>query len=501
MRVAAKIVYGFAFLIALTIAGLVYQVLLIHRMQSVSNELSGIHFRAALASLNLIRGLDQIEGDLNREFVSGDPTHLAQLKEAQSGFTSNLQDIKALGLSEQERLEIDRLERFWSDFSEAFTDTKPERPLPPALQEHLDRLRAQTQSVHLATRQAIQERVERSKQTGERAEWISWTAAAVALVLSGLVALLIGQSILDPLKHLTAGTRAIAEGKSFYRLDTSRNDEFAQLARDFNSLTLRLTELDQMKKDFVSHVSHELKSPLASMRETIHLLLEQIPGALTDKQRRLLELNHESGKRLSTIIGNLLDLSRMEAGVMEYELERQDLVVLIRSVLAELEVQTREKGMRIEVNLPEHPLFVQCDQDRILQVIGNLLVNALKFSRSGATIGVRGSFVKEIPEHVPEFWRGELEGSTDGFALLSVSDTGPGVPDPHKEKIFQKFHQIKHGKKIAGQGVGLGLAISKIIVEAHRGAIWVEDNPGGGSIFNLLLWATPHADSQSGGVS
>ena len=160
-------------------------------------------------------------------------------------------------------------------------------------------------------------------------------------------------------------------------------------------------------------------------------------------------------------------------------------------MLAEFEVQAREKELRTEVSLPEFPLFVKCDQDRILQVIGNLLVNALKFSQRGATIGVRASAIKGIPEHVPEFWREELEGSKEGFALLSVSDTGPGVPDPHKEKVFQKFHQIKHGKKIAGQGVGLGLAISKIIVEAHRGAIWVEDNPGGGSIFNLLLWASP----------
>lgn len=494
MRVATKIISGFAVLIALMIAVLVYQVILIHRMQSVSRDLSGIHFRAALASLDLIRDLDQVEEHLQGAIVSGDPAHLAQLKEAQSGFTSNLLEMKALGQSEQERLETERLGRFWSDFSDALADTKLERPLPTALQEHLDRLRAQTQSVHLATRHSIQEGVEKSGRTGERAEWISWTAAAVALVLSCLVSLLIAQSILDPLKHLTAGTRAIAEGKSFYRLDTSRNDEFAQLARDFNSLTLRLTELDQMKKDFVSHVSHELKSPLASMRETIHLLLEQIPGALTDKQRRLLELNLESGKRLSTMMGNLLDLSRMEAGVMEYELKSQDLAVLIRGVLAEFEVQSREKGMRIEANLPALPLVVKCDQDRILQVIGNLLVNALKFSRSGATIGVRASSVNEIPEQVPEFWKRELEGSRDGFALVSVSDTGPGVPDPHKEKIFQKFHQIRQGKKISGQGVGLGLAISKIIVEAHRGAIWVEDNPGGGSVFNLLLWAVPTAD-------
>src|SRR6266487_5140418 len=102
-------------------------------------------------------------------------------------------------------------------------------------------------------------------------------------------------------------------------------------------LATRIVEVDQMKKDFISHVSHELKAPLASMQETTHLLLERIPGPLTDKQKRLLELNLQSGKRLTRMIGNLLDLSRLEAGIVDYDIQQQDLAELVRNFLEQHE--------------------------------------------------------------------------------------------------------------------------------------------------------------------
>jgi two-component system sensor histidine kinase GlrK len=322
---------------------------------------------------------------------------------------------------------------------------------------------------------------------GARAQWISLSAAALALILSCLVSFAMIRSISEPLHNLTQGTRAISEGKFFYRLDTSRNDEFSQLAKDFNSMTRRLNELDQMKKDFVSHVSHELKAPLASMQETIHLLLEQIPGPLSEKQKRLLELNFQSGRRLSSMLGNLLDLSRMEAGALEYELRMRDLSQLARTAVSEFELQASEKRVHIREEMPEEPLLVECDGDRIIQVIGNVIGNGIKFSREGGTIRVAVRTCTNLPAGLPENWRESVQTDGKPFALVAVTDSGPGIPDEHKQKIFEKFHQIKQGKKISGQGVGLGLAICRTIVEAHRGAIWVEDNPEGGSIISVLL--------------
>jgi two-component system sensor histidine kinase GlrK len=254
-------------------------------------------------------------------------------------------------------------------------------------------------------------------------------------------------------------------------------------------MTLRLNELDEMKKDFVSHVSHELKAPLASMRETIQIMLEEIPGPLTERQKRLLTLNLQSGTRLTSMISNLLDLSKTEAGVMEYALKTQDLVPLVRTAVAELEVQAEEKQIQIRSLLPEAPVPAECDGDRIVQVLLNIVGNAVKFSPKHSEVRVRLEAMPRMPENVPDRWRRPITSSTQGehFGLLTVEDSGPGIPDSDKEQIFEKFHQVRKGKKIAGQGVGLGLSICKRIIQAHRGAIWVEDNPGGGSRFAVLL--------------
>ena len=338
-------------------------------------------------------------------------------------------------------------------------------------------------------RQPIESRVEESSRAGKRAQRISWVAAAAALALSLLVSFWIIRSISGPLGYLTEGTRAVAEGKFFYQLDETGGDELAQLAGDFNRMTRRFSELDEMKKDFVSHVSHELKTPLASMEEAVRLLLDGIPGPLNEQQKRYLELNLQSSRRLSALIGNLLDMSRMEAGVMQYDIKRHDLGALIRTVLEEFEAPLLEKSLRLEVQLPDQPFAVACDGDRIIQVLANLLGNALKFSPRGGVLRVRLSHEADVPDHVPPAMRDQLSRGRDaaGFALLSVANAGPGIPDAEKEKIFQKFYQVRPGSKTSGQGAGLGLAIGRTIVEAHRGAIWVEDNPGGGSLFYVLF--------------
>jgi len=145
-----------------------------------------------------------------------------------------------------------------------------------------------------------------------------------------------------------------------------------------------------------------------------------------------------------------------------------DLVSLVGGVIREFDVQARNKGIRFRLESDQPAAFAECDRDRIVQVIGNLFENALKFSPSGSDIVARIS-------------------SRNSRLLVSVADSGPGVPDEHKDKIFLKFHQVRHGKKLAGQGVGLGLAICRTIVEAHGGQIWVEDNPNGGSVFLFEL--------------
>src|SRR5215471_3408808 len=263
------------------------------------------------------------------------------------------------------------------------------------------------------------------------------------------------------------------------------------LTRENKRMAARLIELDQMKKNFISHVSHELKAPLASMQETTHLILERIPGPLTDKQQRLLELNLQSGKRLAQMIGNILDLSRLEAGIVEYDMQPSDIAELTHSVVMELSPRAREKSLRILTDIQRDPLIIDCDPNRMVQLFTNLLENAIRFSKRGGIIGIHVRTLREFPR-MPQLAHARITGAkpSDGFALVKISDSGPGIEDAHKEAVFHTFHQVKHGKKSHGESLGLGLAISRAVVEAHRGTIWVEDNPTGGAVFFVLLPGT-----------
>lgn len=495
MKVSTRVVSGYAFFLALLSAVLAYQTIVIHQMRTINRELSDISFQAALSSLQLIRDRDLVEEYSKKFFVRRDADYLGLLREYQRDFETTLLAIRSKASSRNEQAAISNLtwtwQRFKSELDIQLTDAEPSRgaPFPANLDTELDELTTQAAAVHQATLRAIEAEVERSRMTGRYSGVVTWSAALGALTMSGLVSFFIVRSVLMPLRQLAHGTRAIADGDFSYRFDISKKDEFAQLASDFNTMAHRLEALDQMKRDFVSHVSHEIKSPLASMRETTELLLDGIPGALTDRQRRLLELNLKSNQRLSSMIGNLLDLSRMEAGVMEYELRNQDLLPLLQAATAEFEVQAREKKVEIKCSVPKSALLVQCDEDRIIQVFANLIGNAIKFSPPSSAIDIVAESTTDVPSGVRHGLRRHRVTSEDNgaYALVSISDRGPGVPDTDKKKIFEKFHQVKLGVKLPGQGVGLGLAICRTIVDAHHGAVWVEDNPQGGSVFRLLL--------------
>jgi two-component system sensor histidine kinase GlrK len=253
-------------------------------------------------------------------------------------------------------------------------------------------------------------------------------------------------------------------------------------------MAARIVEIDQIKKHFISHVSHELKAPLASMQETTHVLLEEIPGPLTEKQKRLLDLNLQSGKQLAQMIGNILDLSRLEAGIVEYDMQASDIAELMHNVVMELSPQARGKSLRILTDIQREPVIVECDPNRMVQLFTNLLENAIRFSKKGGLVRVQVKALRQLPR-MPYTARLRVANgrSPGGFAIIGISDSGPGIDDSHKETVFHSFHRVKQGKKGHGESLGLGLAISRAVVEAHKGSIWIEDNPTGGAVFFVLL--------------
>src|SRR5262249_1956449 len=272
--------------------------------------------------------------------------------------------------SDRERAATSNLAKALDAYWTAFNRLKDQNrsldidEFPPDFTLALNHLVAQTEVALDAVQTSMREKVAAAAEVGRQASRISSAAGVVSLVLSLMVAAVIVRSINDRLRRLTQGTRAIAKGQFWHRLPTHGKDEFSELARDFNVMTERLGELDEMKKDFVSHVSHDLKAPLASIRQIMHLLLQGIPGSLNEQQSSLIQLSYNSAERLAAMVGNLLDLSRMEAGNMEYQIATHDLIPMLKGAADEFEIQAREKGIRLRMECGEPSVAVKCDRER-----------------------------------------------------------------------------------------------------------------------------------------
>ncbi len=483
MRVSSKVALSSGLLAAILIAVLGYNIAQVRRLAEMQRGLAEIELRATAYSLDQQRLMPQLESLLLKYLVTRDRQYLARFEELRTSFEVRLEALEGLELSDPVRRESDELRRLWegSLLSDLPLEPEAQKVLEEALapddeallgvdvRSGIERIRAQLERVTEATREAIEQEAERTLEASRRAQTFSWLVVAVALACAVPILWVTVRSIRDPLRRLEEGTRSVARGiYSGPRLDASRHDEFSEIATSFNEMVARLGELDQMKRDFLSHVSHELRTPLVAMDETHRLLLEGIPGPLNEKQRKLLELNLEGSRRLAGMISKLLDLAQMEERAVLFELQTHDLVELADKVVDSFLARARELDISIELTAPGRPVLAECDGDRIIQLLGNLIDNALKHSPSGGTVEVR------------------ILRAGERSAQMQVRDAGPGVPDEEKERIFEKFHQV--GRPRTGS-VGLGLAICKQIVEAHHGAIWVEDNEAGGSVFCVRLSA------------
>jgi signal transduction histidine kinase len=330
------------------------------------------------------------------------------------------------------------------------------------------RLGEQAETELEALQQATYARLVRAQAEVARLERRTWNgvivAVATAVVLALMVTAVIALRITRSLRQLSAATAAVAAGSFREPIAVGGRDEVGVLARSFNAMAERLRTHDEMKEEFFATVSHELRSPITSVREAAHLLAEGVPGPLTAKQARLVAIVRRSTDRLLRLVNQILDMSRLRAGVLPLEYVALDLDWLVARAIEELRPQADEARVTIARERVGTRFTVLGDEDRLVQVLVNLLANAVRFTPVGGTVTVR--LVDAGPE-----------------CEIQVEDTGVGIPAAELPHVFESYRQAHRGKG----GTGLGLAIVRGLVQAHGGRVTAESQEGKGSRFTVLL--------------
>jgi signal transduction histidine kinase len=298
--------------------------------------------------------------------------------------------------------------------------------------------------------------------------------AAGAIVLALLLGFVLSWSVIGPIQRIDSRLAAIASGDFSGHVDATNRDELGALAANVNRMNDELRRLyreletaSQHKSDFLANMSHELRTPLNAIIGFSQVLRDEMVGDVNEKQREYLDDILSSGNHLLSLINDVLDLSKVEAGQVELELSPFSLQEALERGVAMVRERATRDGVQVTLAANKGVDVVTGDERRIRQVIFNLLSNAVKFTPAGGSVDV---------------WATQVNGEVS----VSVADSGRGIGAEDLRRIFEEFQQTEAGIE-QGEGTGLGLALSKRLVELHGGRIWVDSELGRGSTFVFTL--------------
>ena len=288
-------------------------------------------------------------------------------------------------------------------------------------------------------------------------------SALVYGIMTGLILIFFVTShIIKPIRKITSATKKVASGDFNATVDINRNDEIGKLADNFNLMIKELNSIEYLRKDFVSNISHELKTPIASIQGFTKLLAKE--NLKKEEKQEYIDIIIEETTRLSNLSNNMIKLTNFEnqeivTNKKEYRLDEQ-----IRKCIIMLEEKINEKNIKVELDTEE--IIIKEDADLIMEVWINLLSNAIKYSKQNGNININIT-------NENEYWK------------VEIKDDGLGIPEDKKERIFEKFFQVE--KSHSYDGSGLGLAIVKRIIDLTKGKIEVKSEEGKGTSFFVYL--------------
>jgi signal transduction histidine kinase len=294
-------------------------------------------------------------------------------------------------------------------------------------------------------------------------------AAAIALAMARWLA----RGMTQPLRDMARAAHRMETGDYAQRVITDSRDEVGQLAAAFNKMSTELASLERLRRDLVANVSHELKTPISALRAHLENLLDGVEQA----DPNTLQIMLGQTERLTRLIDQLLDLSRIESGELRLNRTVVPLHPLVREVLSEIEMARADRGVRVADAVPDDLPPVLVDRERVHQVLFNLLDNAVRYTPPGGEVTVEAR-------------------PANGGCQVAVIDTGPGIAPEHLPRLFERFYRADAARSRGDGGTGIGLAIARSVVEAHGGHIRAESRVGRGSVFTFDLPVAQAAETR-----
>ena len=476
-----RLVLTYLVIIAVMTGVNVYALLQIRTLAGLNTEVGSHHHPEIDSAKRLLTSIyEQVQGEKKYVAVPA-ATFLEHFDTESKEFQQVLQGLLAHDVSEPEIKLLKEIEALQQAHLALFQSQLAESSGHPEASSGYDaRREAVVAKMALALQQYIglHERriavgVSESHASSVHAEAVTRNLVLVALLFGLGMAAVASYNILRPLRRLQATIQEMGQGNFKASWDGQAPRELRELGETVKWMGTKLQQLDDIKSEFLAHVSHELRTPMASIQEGTHLLLDEIPGPLTQDQRTTLRIMSDSSRRLMYLISTILDLSKMESGMMEYRFVPTDLRRVADISVNKIRLLADAKHVQLLVEAPVERHWVRADSTRIEQVLDNLLSNALKYSPEGASVRLQ-----MIPKR------------DEGLLFVDVADAGPGIPAEELPHIFERFYQGRTKSRQVSVGSGLGLALAKKVVEAHGGRIWVESEVGKGTTVRFILYLT-----------
>ncbi len=421
----------------------------------------------------LVRQVSSLERTVRLYQIIPRPALLDTFRQNRNLLVETLNGFAALPSGADERRIVIQRMHHTIDTIAAAVDSKQPTRITQALREFTRLARDAGLLSNFASRQTDAELKQLRRETELVRRRLFWQSAALVPVTLGLI-VLFAIFLARPIRQIDEAIGNIGHGRLSAAVEVQGPSDLKALGRQLEWLRVRLLDISEERNRFLRHMSHELKTPLANIREGTELLIEGAVGSLSSEQREVAGILRDNSLRLQRLIENLLSYSEWQARRSDLDLDELRLRPLVKSAIETYQLPINAHGLRLDLQVPD--LALHADRAKLKLILDNLLSNAVKFTPDGGTITLRAS-----------------QDATARWLVVDVADTGPGIPADERPRIFDAFYQGAMPQGGLVRGTGIGLSVVQEFVNAHGGSIEIVDGEFPGAHFRLRLPLAPVA--------